>query len=235
MAEELIGENFFKKLKIARKLIGLTQRQMALELNRKQRDISLIENGIRNKLIPHDIISYLYAKGIDLNWLYDPTDSDSMTEEEVELKAFRHKGKAVYYLVRLNQIPDFYKCASDELVYHFEVHSLPGITADPDKIYVGFVVGKDTSPWQAEDIVICRKAQLSQLKAGADYLLVTSKQVVSKTLAEVPNASSDEYIHWLDGKIPIKNTDQIWEPIRSLVGSIGNPLGAANAVHKIIS
>ncbi|MGB3182928.1 MAG: helix-turn-helix transcriptional regulator [Cyclobacteriaceae bacterium] len=228
MADKLIGPYFFEKLKLSRKLIGLTQRQMAADLGRKQRDVSLIENGVRNKLIPHDYIAYLHSKGIDLNWLYDPEDIDSMDEEELKHRAFKHKGKAVYYLVHRNKVDRLIKAPENEWPRHFMSVPLPGIAADGQNPYVGFVVGKDTPPWQAEDIVICRRVQPTNLKPGADYLVISNRQVTSKTMGGGPASGSDEYIHWLDNKMPVKNIDQLWEPVRSLVGSIGSPMRAAS-------
>lgn len=61
---------FFNKLKEARKLLSLSQTEMADSTGISQRDVSQIENGGK-EFIPTSYIQFLNKKGVDLSTLYD--------------------------------------------------------------------------------------------------------------------------------------------------------------------
>lgn len=60
----------YNKLKIARKLLSLSQREIEECVGLSQRDISLLENG-KKKFIPTEYIQFLNKKGICLEGLFD--------------------------------------------------------------------------------------------------------------------------------------------------------------------
>lgn len=60
----------YNKLKIARKLLSLSQREIEECVGLSQRDISLLENG-KKKFIPTEYIQFLNKKGIYLEGLFD--------------------------------------------------------------------------------------------------------------------------------------------------------------------
>lgn len=60
----------YSKLKIARKLLSLSQREIEECVGLSQRDISLLENG-KKKFIPTEYIQFLNKKGIDLEGLFN--------------------------------------------------------------------------------------------------------------------------------------------------------------------
>ncbi|MFA0960289.1 helix-turn-helix transcriptional regulator [Roseivirga sp. BDSF3-8] len=234
MSDKPTGSEFFNKAKLARKLIGLTQRQLAADLSRAQRDISFIENGQRDKLVPHDYMAYLHQKGIDLNWLYEPDPAEEVSREASFRKAFRTEpatmpspqGVATYFLVRYDEAGRLVKTPEQKLVAEFDRFPLPGLAAGKEPL-IGFVLGKDTPPWQAEDIVICRSIALSALRRGIDYLVIAEGRLSTRRIEQEITSGSERYVHWIDDKMPKKNIQQVWEPLRSIVGSIGNPRGLA--------
>lgn len=57
-----------KRIRLARKTLGMTQSQLSLATGILQKDISRIENG-RLKFIPFPLLDGLCALGIDLNWM----------------------------------------------------------------------------------------------------------------------------------------------------------------------
>ncbi len=59
-----------EKLKLIRKLLGLTQEQMAKQSNIPRKEISLLETGDR-KFVPKEYIIFLIKNNIDINSLYD--------------------------------------------------------------------------------------------------------------------------------------------------------------------
>ncbi len=58
-----------KRLKQSRKLLKLTQEEIAVEIKLKQKDVSRFENG-KVKFIPNHYLVFLFEKGINLNWLF---------------------------------------------------------------------------------------------------------------------------------------------------------------------
>jgi transcriptional regulator with XRE-family HTH domain len=65
---------FLRKVKEARKLLKLTQNQLAEAIGFDQKDVSNIENGNRQH-IPIQYISFLLEKGVDVNSLYNPSEA----------------------------------------------------------------------------------------------------------------------------------------------------------------
>lgn len=65
----LFMDKIFIKLKKAREVIGLTQRQAADMCGLRQRDISDLENGIK-KFVPNKYLEFLYIQGLDMNTIF---------------------------------------------------------------------------------------------------------------------------------------------------------------------
>jgi transcriptional regulator with XRE-family HTH domain len=65
-----MNENLHEKLKAAREALGLSQKELAEKIGVTQRDISIIENGIRVN-IPHNLISFYVQLGLDARYFYD--------------------------------------------------------------------------------------------------------------------------------------------------------------------
>ena len=61
---------FLEKIKNARKLLKLSQSQLAEAIGMAQKDVSNIENGSR-QYIPIQYISFLQERGIDIRSLYN--------------------------------------------------------------------------------------------------------------------------------------------------------------------
>src|SRR5450432_2238198 len=66
----------FDKLYLARLLLSLNARDIAIQAGITPVTISLLERGER-KNIPAEYIKFLYEKGIDINWLFD--DNENIT------------------------------------------------------------------------------------------------------------------------------------------------------------
>jgi phage repressor protein C with HTH and peptisase S24 domain len=60
-----------EKIKLARKLIGVSQSEASIKSGVEQKDISLLESG-KKKFVPDEYIQFLYKCGIDLNTLFNP-------------------------------------------------------------------------------------------------------------------------------------------------------------------
>lgn len=68
---------FLVKIKQARKLLKMSQAQMAEAVGLAQKDVSNIESGVR-QYIPNQYISFLYKNGIDIVGLFNPDVEDLM-------------------------------------------------------------------------------------------------------------------------------------------------------------
>ncbi|MGB3183672.1 MAG: helix-turn-helix domain-containing protein [Cyclobacteriaceae bacterium] len=236
MVKEKKDSEFSDKAKRIRKLLGITQKEIAETLSRPPRDISQIENGHRPKQVPHDYMAFLHDKGINLNWLYDPEKKLDGDIKDVMRYAIQEgepvapppvaKGATPYYLVRYDEVGKLTATGDDELAGIFNTYELPGL-AGSHMPYVGFVVGKDTLPWQAEDIVICHRTEPEYMAAGAVYLVIADNTLTARYLKTPLKSRSDRTIHWVDSSTPVKEIQQIWEPLRSIVGSTRNPRGRA--------
>src|ERR1700677_2313749 len=66
-----------QRLKIARKLIGYSQKDAAIRAGLEQKDISLLETGGK-KFIPNEYIQFLYNEGIDINSIYNDSENVSL-------------------------------------------------------------------------------------------------------------------------------------------------------------
>ncbi|MFA0964895.1 helix-turn-helix domain-containing protein [Roseivirga sp. BDSF3-8] len=214
-----IGPYFFKKIKMVRKLLGRTQRQVSYDLDRSQRDISAIEKGVRDKMVPHDLLNYYYENGVDLNWLYLEEDAEAITYEAAEKKAFRVINGLRYYRVPQDDVDKLIRL-TDEADYpkHFKLCEV-ALTARVTDTYVGFLIVNDLPPYQAGDEIICRKSGLTDLKRDNEYLLITGGQLVSVKSGDRKPASSDKYVHWVDGKMLMRDVQQMWEPVKRLAGA----------------
>ena len=71
--------DIYKKLKAAREMLGLNQRDAAKHANVSQRDISMLENG-NKKFVPNEYIQFLNNNGIDINSIYDSKNESVVTK-----------------------------------------------------------------------------------------------------------------------------------------------------------
>ncbi|MGB3180462.1 MAG: helix-turn-helix transcriptional regulator [Cyclobacteriaceae bacterium] len=211
-----IGPYFFVKIRIVRKLLGRTQRQVAYELGRSQRDLSLVENGIRDKMAPHDLLNYYYENGVDLNWLYEQEDEENITYQSAELKAFRTKNGLSYFRVRQAEAEKLLSTTSDNYSKYFEQIEVP-LKARISDTYVGFRIEHSLSPYTKDQVVICRKTALPDIKPDHNYLLIIDGKLVSRRSGDRKPANSDKYVHYVDGRVQIKDIEQMWEPIQQQV------------------
>lgn len=217
MNDKSIEPYFFEKLKVARKLIGRTQRQMSYDLGRSQRDISAIENGVRRKMISHDYMMYLYDYGIDLNWLYAQEPIEDITPEKAESKAFRIKTRLTFSMVPFGEVHKLSRIEKKkDLPKYFEEFHLPGLSPNTRDTYVGFISGNEDDPFQAGEMIICRATELDDLIPGRIYFIITEGKLKAVEMGDREATGSDKYIHWVEGKILRNDIIQVWEPVKSL-------------------
>lgn len=75
----------YSKLKISRKILSLSQKEIEESVGLSQRDISLLENG-KKKFIPTEYIQFLNKKGVELDYLFDDEISEADFEKKLSVK-----------------------------------------------------------------------------------------------------------------------------------------------------
>jgi DNA-binding XRE family transcriptional regulator len=66
--------NAFDKIYIARNALSLKQTEAAKQAGLRQCVVSVLERG-EKRFIPTEYISFLFKKGIDLNWIFNDEDN----------------------------------------------------------------------------------------------------------------------------------------------------------------
>ena len=73
-----------KKLREARELLGLDQKQVAKEIGISQRDLSWIETG-KKPIVPK-LLEFLHKSGVDMSSVFDPDLEVRLNSSVVNLK-----------------------------------------------------------------------------------------------------------------------------------------------------
>jgi len=105
----------YHRVKEARKLLKMTQKELSDAIGISQKDVSLLESG-KKSFIPTEYIQYLYTMNIDINSLYEKegevrflTDSNSTSNPEkdsVSIGAIETKKKFINLLANDKDIAE---------------------------------------------------------------------------------------------------------------------------------
>lgn len=93
---------FHEKLFIIRKLLALNQKEAANQSGINSAVLCMLEQGDKD-VVPFDYFKFLYQKGIDINWFFNPSENieDAFRNEVKDNIDIENKNKKEY--VSMNQ------------------------------------------------------------------------------------------------------------------------------------